>query len=39
MPMQANSSDCDASSEPTPAEVAQFEKTRALVAGLPRACP
>jgi putative heme iron utilization protein len=24
---------------PTPAEVAQFEKTRAVVAGLPRACP
>lgn len=27
------------SREPTPAEIAQFEKTRALVAGLPRACP
>jgi putative heme iron utilization protein len=27
------------SQEPTAAEMAQFEKTRALIAGLPRACP
>ena len=26
------------SQKPTPAEVAQFEKTRALLQGLPRAC-